>query len=104
MTSLTLLQIGVNSVDDPGETIRRLDGRIRFRYDLFRPGAGGRLLCAVFRCNTALFTASGYCRMCPARIRLDVNAPYIHRFSLTAVYGCRIQGVWIKREDVFILS
>ena len=34
--------------------------------------------------------------MCPARIRLDVNAPYIHRFSLTAVYGCRIQGVWIN--------
>jgi hypothetical protein len=71
----------------PGETIRRLDGRIRFRYDLSGPGVGERLRCAVFRCDTALFTASGYGLVCPARVRLSVNSPYLHRFSLTAVYG-----------------
>ena len=88
----------------PGETIRRLDGRIRFRYDFSRPGAGERLLCAVFRCDTALFTASGYGLECPASVRSYVNSPYLHRFSLTAVYGRRIQGVWVKREDAFMLG
>ena len=82
----------------PGETIRRLDGRIWFRYDPSRPGVGGRLLCAVFRRDTALFTASEYCLTCPARIRFDVNFTYLHRFSLTAVYGRRLERMRINAK------